>query len=208
MAVFLGGKTSGQEKEMIVVCLRTLYFGQIGIVVAMSGYIGQESLNSTLRATLLSMPSRINLFLRKMSVVILGSVFACMLSGGFCLVAYALKYQHSFEIGSFPQFIFLLFGAMISWIAVACISASLSMISQSMVLPIAALTPLFLGFSQMLLMITEAAKYLPDLAAMNLFLKPEQDAFPSVGLGITIQLLWLLLFGSSAMYLFCKRDVR
>lgn len=57
----------------------------------------------------------------------------------------------------------------LSWIQLAWITSALSIITKSLIAPIAIMLPLILGLSQMLFAISQLAKFLPTLATLNLF---------------------------------------
>ncbi len=197
-----------QEEDVVALCLRFLYLGQAGIVVAMAGFLGQEYTHSSLRTTLLTVPSRMRLFLTKKLVVVSSTIIAGILSSILCFIVIIAKYQYVFANDVLTKFITAVSLAIISWIVLGCISASLSIITKSLIVPIAVLFPMIIGGSQMLLAVTEVAKYLPDLAGMNLFLIPEQKTFLALGLGVTIQLMWVISLECTSAYVFHRRDIR
>ena len=96
---------------------------------------------------------------------------------------------------------------LLSNLFLAFLTAGLAFLFQSWVVPVSVLFPLLIGLSRLLATFIKEAKYLPDLATLNLFeYEGLQHSIDLSGLGI--QLFWLALVLSSAIFLSLKRDVR
>jgi len=98
--------------------------------------------------------------------------------------------------------------AMLSWVQIALITSGLAVLTKSLVAPIAIMISLILGLSQLLLKFFTLAKYLPDLAAINLFLTPGTATYLDTWSGLTVQFAWLMLLGTAAVWVTMRRDVR
>lgn len=197
-----------QSSDVIALCLRFLYLGQAGIIIAMAGFCGQEYSGSYLRTTLLTNSSRMKLLLTKKIIITVITIITGILSSILCIIVIIIKYQYVITFDLFIRFITTIPLAIISWVVLGLISGYISIITKSLIVPIAILFPLILGLSQMLLAITELAKYLPDLAGMNLFLLPEQKPFLTLWIGLIVQLIWIISLDCISTYLFQNRDVR
>ncbi|MNZ82720.1 hypothetical protein D3C78_1014250 [compost metagenome] len=97
---------------------------------------------------------------------------------------------------------------MLSWIQLAWITSALSIMTKSLIAPIAIMFPLILGLSQMLFMISQLAKFLPDLATMNLFSIPAVNVFLDKWSGLAVQFSWAVLLLTISAWLFSNRNVR
>lgn len=198
------GELLNQSENISSLCLRFQYLGHIGVIISISGYFGQEYTHTSLRTTLLANASRINLLFTKKAVTAITILLSNFLSGLFCLFVAFCQYNAAFsEMNSFIQAFFY---TNISWLTLGFLSASLVILSRSMVIPYCYFFPLVLGLNQLLLTIGKWAKFLPDLAGMNLFLIPNQNIFLAAANGIFVQLCLAILFGLFSTYLFCQRD--
>lgn len=197
-----------QSEDLIALCLRFLYLGQSGIIIAMAGFLGQEYTHSSLRTTLLANSSRMKLLQAKKAVMILSTIIAIILSSILCFTIVITKYQYGVTFDLITRFVSCVSMATISWILLGLISAYISIIAKSLIIPVAIIFPMILGLNQMLLAITQITKYLPDLAGINIFLIPEQKVFLSSLPGIIVQCMWVILFECISTNFFIKRDVR
>ena len=202
----IGAELSAQD--VIAGCMRALILGQAGIVLAAAGFFGQEYEQSCLRTTFLAVPKRIKTIGSKWIVLTIIVVLAGIISGLLSLIVGTLQYNCDMTFRLVAGFLASVMFAMISWVQIAWISAGLSILTKTMVAPIAIMLPLVLSLSQMLYALFKPAKFLPDLATINLFLTPKTATFLDVWPGITVQFAWVVLFGATAVWLTLRRDVR
>lgn len=203
----LTGSTMETHETMSMI-LRNFYITQAGLVVLSASFFGQEYNNSYLRTSLLSVPSRWKLIFSKVfvltSIVILISILSTLL----CLVVGYVQ-GNVLLTPTILQKLFLDVSiSMVSWILISWITAALSVITKSLIAPIAIMFPFILGLSQMLLAMTDVFKYLPDLATMNVFFDSAITTMLSINNGILVQITWSIVIGVIGIQLLKRRDVR
>ncbi|MNY37816.1 hypothetical protein D3C86_1724020 [compost metagenome] len=98
--------------------------------------------------------------------------------------------------------------SILSWIQLAWITSAVSIMTKSLIAPIAIMLPLILGLSQMLFAISQLAKFLPDLATMNLFSIPAVNIYLDKWSGLAVQFSWVVLLLTISAWLFSNRNVR
>ena len=126
---------------------------------------------------------------------------------GSCFLVMLARFDLSFSWSLLGKFLYYSSFGLLSNIFLAFLTAGLALLFQSWVVPVSVLFPLLIGLSRLLATFIKEAKYLPDLATLNLFeYEGLQQSIDLSGLGI--QLLWLALVWSSAIFLTLKRDVR
>ena len=204
----MGGGSILSAQDVAAGCMRTLILGQTGIVVAAAGFFGQEYEQSCLRTTFLAIPTRIKTAGAKWIVITVVAVFTGMASGLLSLAVGIIQYDCDITFRLIAGFVASIAPAMISWVQIAWISAGLSMLTKTPIAPIAIMLPLVFSLSQMLYSLFKPAKFLPDLAAINLFLSPKTTIFLDVWTGIAVQFAWAALFGVAAVWLTLRRDVQ
>lgn len=96
----------------------------------------------------------------------------------------------------------------ISWIQLAWITSALSILTKSLIAPIAIMFPLVLGLSQMLFDFSCFAKFLPTLATINLYTIPTVSIYLDKWSGLAVQFSWAVLLVAISAWLFLFRDVR
>lgn len=199
---------AGSEKEILSLCLQALYLGHPGIIVASAGCFGQEYSHSALRTTLLTQPSRLTLFCVKFVNITTIVVFTGIVS--IVLSLLVLFFQHDMEWTG--TLIIRLLGSIslpiLSWIQLAWITSALSIITKSLIAPIAIMLPLILGLSQMFFAISQLAKFLPTLATLNLFSIPEVNTLLDKWSGLAVQFSWVVLLLTISAWVFLYRNVR
>ena len=200
--------SSFQMSDVLALCLHTLYLGQVGVAVTAAGFFGQEYSGSCIRTTFLAVPSRKKVIVAKLIVLSISVMLAGMISALLSLVVGTLGFNSELTFKLTVKFMANVTLAIFSWIQIAFIASSLSVLTKSLVAPIAIMISLILGLSQLLLSISTLAKYLPDLATMNLFLTPNTITFLNTWSGITVQFVWVMLLGTAAAWLTIHRDVR
>jgi len=208
MGANISGGTELSVQDVISQCMRALFLGQAGIVIAAAGFFGQEYEQSCLRTTFLAVPKRIKTIGAKWIILAMIVVLSGMISGLVSLAVCIIQYNCDITFRLVAEFMVGVALAMISWAQMAWISAGLSMLTKTLITPIAIILPLVFSLSQMLYSLFKPAKFLPDLAAINLFLIPKTTNFLDVWPGITVQFAWVVLFGVTAVWLTLRRDVR
>ena len=179
--------------------LHALYMVQAGIVIAAASFFGQEYSRSCLRTTFLAVPSRIKAMAAKIIILLIAIIMTWMVSTALGWVVLRGK-AHDLLAKTMPT--------MISWLHMAVIAASLTVIMKSHIAPIAVMGSLILGLSQMLFSMIPQAKYLPDLATMKLFTESQMGLFLDVWQGIAVQFGWAFVLGSIALVMTLRHDVR
>lgn len=198
----------GREQEILSFYLQALYLGHPGIIVASAGYFGQEYSHSALRTTLLTQPSRLKLLCAKFLNTATFVLFTGIVSSVIGLIV--LMFQQDIEwTGSF---MIRLLGSIslgiLSWIQLAWITSALSIMTKSLIAPIAIMLPLVLGLSHMLFSFFQLAKFLPTLATMNLFSLPAVNIYLDKLSGLVVQFSWVVLLLTISAWLFSHRNVR
>ncbi|MDR1449703.1 MAG: ABC transporter permease [Propionibacteriaceae bacterium] len=189
-------------------CFRGLQLGQAGIVVATAAFFGQEYHNSSLRTTLLATPKRGLLLGAKLVLSAVLAFGACLVAGIIAVVEMSL----ADDMMSTPQ-IFASAGqrvlaASVSWLLLSWLSAGLCLVSRSALAAIAVLDALIVGLSELFLLFTKTARFLPDLAAMRLFIPASDGAYLPPLTGVITQGTWAFALLVPGWLLHLRRDVR
>jgi ABC-type transport system involved in multi-copper enzyme maturation permease subunit len=207
LLVMAGNETSSAQ-DATTACMRALFLGQAGIIVAAAGLCGQEYEQSCLRTTFLAVPARIKMMAAKWVVITIATILVGMLSGLLGLTIGIIQNDGYMPLHIVVGFVASAAFSLISWVQMAWISAGLSMLTKTMIVPLAILLPLVLSLSQMLYSFSKLAKFLPDLAAINLFLIPKTEVFLAEWPGIAVQFVWAALCGAAAVCVTLGSDVR
>lgn len=214
MLFLLGALSQGGSVQYIPIddffflYLKGLFIGQVSIIVAAAGLWGQEYSNSSLRTTLLAVPSRLKWLGAKILVLTTIVFVVGICSSLLCLAVAILQFKLNITSTFLLEFIQRTLPILLSWIQISWIAASISVITKSLVTPIAILFSLMLGLSQLLFLIFPISKYLPDMATTNLFLLQHVPNFLTVNQGLVTQFCWGLLLTIAAIYLSLRHDVR
>lgn len=200
--------TNVETKNLLTSSLLPLYYGQLGIALAGAFFWGQEYQNHTLQTTLLSIPSRKKMISVKLLLLTIIVTLAGLISSGLCLLVTYFHYNFILTMPLFIEFMEHVGLILLSWIQISWITSGIAMISTSVIIPISLLLPLILGMSQMLFSFLNLAKYLPDLATLNLFLPTPSPTFLNLEIGLLVQFIWVLVCLIPALRLTMTRDVR
>lgn len=184
---------------------KVLFLAQVGVILYSTNYIGQEYATSRLSATLLATPKRGQLLMSKLTVLTLITGASFILSMSLAMLVIKLNHQVSWAV-IFENSVMLI--AVLSWLILAYLSFFASILFKSGIVPLAIFASLILGMSQLMLVITKYAIYLPDLALMNYFSYPTSPLFLSRMCGLIVGLIWLLPLAILASKRFLCRDVR
>lgn len=201
----------GEEKGMdlyISKLLQSFYLGQVGVVVISALYFGQEFSNSTLRTSLTETPNRILFLLSKF----LGLTFWCMImlliSTVISLSVLQCVYQADLDPNHIGVLVKSLFPAYISSIEVCMITAGIIIVSKSMVVSLAILLSLILGFGHLLMQYSSCMMFFPVLSTMNSFLVFHANEYLSLRSGIVCQGVWCMALAILSTALLRIRSVR
>ncbi|ECB9820381.1 ABC transporter permease [Enterococcus termitis] len=203
-----GNSQSLMTHEVLSASLRNLFLSQIGLVIVSASFWGQEYSHSYLRTTLLAVPSRTKLTLSKMILLVFVVWVVGIVSSLICLGIGAIQYDSILTLHVILKFMSNVTIAMLSWTFITCITVALTIIFKSQIIPISIMFSLIIGLSQVLMSITKIAKYLPDLATMNLFFTTDVPTLLSGYEGLLIQFIWALVLFLIAFWLIQYRDVR
>ncbi|WP_137663429.1 ABC transporter permease [Enterococcus hulanensis] len=203
-----GNSQSLMNNEILSISLRNLFLSQAGLVIIAACFFGQEYSNSYLRTTLLTIPARIKLITTKIFLLTIIVWIIGFFSSLICLGVGIIQFNSSFSLTLILEFLIKVTIAMLSWTLITWITVFLTIITKSQILSIAMMFSLILGLSQMLFAMTVFAKYLPDLAAMNLFFTPRTTSLLNGSQGLLVQIIWSLFLGLISFGLIQYRDVR
>ncbi|MBC2149766.1 ABC transporter permease [Listeria booriae] len=203
-----GNSQSLMTHEVLSASLRNLFLSQIGLVIVSASFWGQEYSHSYLRTTLLAVPSRTKLILSKMILLVFVVWTVGIVSSLICLGIGAIQYDSILTLHVILKFMSNVTIAMLSWTFITCITVALTIIFKSQIIPISIMFSLIIGLSQVLMSITKTAKYLPDLATMNLFFTTDVPTLLSGYEGLLIQFIWVLVLFLISFGLIQYRDVR
>ncbi|MGL6199529.1 MAG: ABC transporter permease [Lachnospiraceae bacterium] len=197
-----------QTNDVLALCMRTLYLGHVGVAVTAAGLFGQEYTHSGIRTTFLAVPARMKVVAAKLIVLSISVVLAGMISAILSIAVGNFQFNGEITFNLMSEYMEHVTLAMLSWVLIAFITSNLAVLTKSLVAPIAVMISLILGLSQLLLKFFTLAKYLPDLAAMNLFLTPGTTEYLDTWAGVTVQFAWFMLLGILAVWVTMRGDVR
>lgn len=200
-------QTADLEVKALSEFLHALYLAQPAVVVLVSLYFGQDFIKSGLRTNFLAVSKRRFWLLGRISFLflLLLSLYFLIFLGCLAVLVWHFRILLSWEL--LGRFILYGLPALLSNLALAYLAAGLALLFESWILPVSLLFPLLVGLSRFLATFFKEAKYLPDLATLNLFeYQSLQQSFDLKGLGI--QLLWLILVWGAASVAIVKRDIR
>jgi len=177
------------------------------IVIFTSLYFAQEFVKSGMRTNFLTVSNRKAWLAGKILFLAMLLLILYSIMIGSCFLVMLARFDLDFSWSLLGKFLYYSFFGLLSNLFLAFLTAGLALLFQSWVVPVSVLFPLLIGLSRLLATFIKEAKYLPDLATLNLFeYEGLQHSIDLSGLGI--QLFWLALIWSSAIFLTLKRDVR
>lgn len=211
LILFFSGAGNDQSlvnNEILSISLRNLFLSQAGLVIIAASFFGQEYSNSYLRTTLLTIPARIKFVTAKIFLLTVIVWLIGLISSLICLGVGIIQFNSAFTLPLILDFLIKVTIAMLSWTLITWITVFLTIITKSQILPIAIMFSLILGLSQMLFAMTVFAKYLPDLATMNLFFTSHTTTLLNGSQGLFVQAIWSLFLSLISFGLIQYRDVR
>ena len=180
--------------------LQSIYLAQTIFAVFSAVFWGREFLKSSLRTSLLSIPSRVKFFCIKVIVTLL-SILCCFciaIGVGIGLVSFYFKFQLSQEFLS--TLLLKLIPPIIATIQISIITFCLTILMESMVSSLTIVLSMILGLGQLLLQYSSMMNILPVLVTMNSFSNKEISIYPSITEGLFLQSLWSIVFIGLAYY--------
>lgn len=188
--------------------LQSFYLGQVGAVVISALYFGQEFSNSTLRTSLTASPNRILFLLSKFLCLLFWCMMLLFLSTvvSFLVLQYAL--YADLDINNIGILLKSLFPAYLCSIELCMITAGIIIVSKSMVVSLALLLSMLLGFGHLLMQYSSIVTFLPVLCAMNSFLLFHTNEYLTLWSGILCQGVWCIVLAMTSNVLLRIRPVR
>ena len=180
--------------------LQSIYLAQTIFAVFSAVFWGREFLKSSLRTSLLSIPSRVKFFCIKVIITLL-SILCCFciaIGVGIGLVSFYFKFQLSQEFLS--TLLLKLIPPIIATIQISIITFCLTILMESMVSSLTIVLSMILGLGQLLLQYSSMMNILPVLVTMNSFSNKEISIYPSITEGLFLQSLWSIVFIGLAYY--------
>lgn len=188
--------------------LQGFYLGQVGVVVISALYFGQEFSNSTLRTSLIASPNRILFFMSKFLCLMFWCIMTLLLSTVISFVVLQCFFNAELDMKHIGFFIKSLFPAYLSSIELCMITAGLIIVSKSMVVSLAFMLSMLLGFGHLLMQYSSIMTFLPVLSTMNSFLLFHTNEYLSLWAGILCQGIWCIVLAITSYILLKIRSVR
>lgn len=183
-------------------------FGQPLVILLAALIFGSEYQNGLLRSSQLAIPSRARLFGAKIIVVSVLSFLLALFSIGIAvfLRQIVLGGSEDSPIIFTPDMWLNLVGVAINWTLISLVSAGLTVLAKSVLLPVIVLVPMVLGLGVSLVGVLPWLKFAPDLAGLQLM-----TTYPGIGLlepviGGLVMAAWAVALAFAALIVFSKRD--
>lgn len=186
---------------------RALQFPQVFAVIAAAVVFGAEFEGSCLRTTFLVSPQRRLVLLAKL-ITTLVVVLACGALGAALATAVIGFASHGVAPPGAGAVGIAVAKCLLAWLGLALLAFGVSVVSRSLIAPVAVLAPLVLGMGEMLLAITEQAALLPDVATSAAFVDRAGTTLLGFWPGLAVQSLWAAASLVPATVLVLRRDVR
>jgi ABC-2 type transport system permease protein len=184
-------------------------FGQPIVILIAALLAGTEYSGAQLRTTFLAGPVRSRVFAAKMIVVAaLSAAVAVIAIPAAVLLAHAALGDEGLRIDEFTSgMAWNLIGVAVNYTLIGVLTASVTLLARTIILPLVLLVPLVLGVTISLIGALPALKFMPDLAGLQLL-----TPYPGVGLlepvtGAILMAGWAVLIGGVAWLAFVRRDV-
>ena len=212
LAVAMGFNIKGSEAlssvSMETQGFEVAGFGQPLVILLAALIFGSEYHNGLLRSSQLATPSRVRLFGAKTIVVSALAFLLALLSIGIAvfLRQIVLGGSEGSLVIFTPDMWLNLVGVAINWTLISLVSAGLTVLAKSVLLPVIVLVPMVLGLGVSLVGVLPWLKFAPDLAGLQLM-----TTYPGIGLlepviGGLVMAAWAMLLASAAFVVFSKRD--
>lgn len=187
---------------------RGALLGQLGAVVFASAVFGQEFEGASLRTTYLAVPRRSLVLTVKLALTGLIVAGLCVASGLALILARLILAPGVMTGAELRSTGIWIAQFSLTWILMAGVSFGISLILGSSVATIAILVPMMLALSQVIYILTDLARFLPDLAGYRLI---NDEAFPALlpaPLGAAVQAAWAVTLLAFGWWRTRHRDVR
>lgn len=183
--------------------LQALYISQVGVIIMSASFFGQEYFDSSLRTTFLANSRRTNVLVAKMLILAIVSILAGSISVGLGIVITQFHniYFTSYAFGRVALTI-------LSWLMIGWISGFVAVIFKSHIISMTIIIPLLLAVNQLLVAMSSIFRFLPDVAARNLFTVYPNQLFLTAQTGVKVQFIWVIVIGVWAMWLYLFRNVK
>lgn len=186
---------------------RAALMGQLGAVIFAASVFGQEFEGSLLRTTYIAVPRRLMVLGVKLALCLAIVALSC-LAWSLTLLAARLAVGApgmdagavSTSLGWFAQFT-------LTWVLMAMVGFGLSLILGSATVTIAILIPLMLGLSQVFYVLTDLARFLPDLAGYRLINDEAFSVMLPPTIGAAVQAAWAFGLLAVGWKRLSRRDV-
>ena len=183
-------------------------FGQPLVILLAAVIVGSEYRSGLLRSTQLATPRRVRLLAAKV-IVIAGLTFtlAIVSTGLAVMLRQAVLGDDGIPPNEFTSGMWLnVLGVGVNWMLIALVSAALTVLARSALLPVIVLVPLVLGLGVALVTVLPWLKYAPDLAGLQLI-----SRYPGIGLldpitGGVVMAAWAAALLLPAFIVFTRRD--
>jgi ABC-2 type transport system permease protein len=183
-------------------------FGQPLVILLAAVVVGSEYRDGLLRSSVLAVPRRGRLLGAKV-IVIAGLAFtlAVVSTGLAVLLRQAVLGDDGIPPNEFTAGMWLnVLSVGVNWMLIALISAALTVLARSALLPVIVLVPLVLGLGVALVSVLPWLKYAPDLAGLQLI-----SRYPGMGLldpmpGGVVMAAWAAALLLPAFIVFTRRD--
>jgi ABC-2 type transport system permease protein len=182
-------------------------FGQPLVILLAALIFGSEYQNGLLRSSQLATPSRSRLFAAKTIVVGTLSFTLALFSIGVAVFLRRIVLGDADLSTMFTPDVGLnLLGVAINWTLISLVSAGLTVLAKSVLLPVIILVPMVLGLGVSLVAVLPWLKFAPDLAGLQLM-----TMYPGIGLlqpviGGLVMAAWAVSLVFAGLVVFSRRD--
>lgn len=205
VALGIGSVTASNEFDWTQGLSRAAMVGQFGAVILAAAVFGQEFDGANLRTTYLCIPRRSRVLGVKLAL--------CSVTVAACCLLWSLPMSAARMVWAGPgaedawTMLARCGGFTLTWVLMAAVSFGLSLVLGSLVVTIAILIPLMLGVSQVVYVLTDLARFLPDLAGYRL-INSDLSAMLPPALGAAVQAIWAVALVGWGAWRLHRRDVR
>ncbi|ASD20848.1 hypothetical protein B7495_00930 [Cryobacterium sp. LW097] len=183
-------------------------FGQPLVILLAALIVGCEYQNGLLRSSQLAVPNRLRLLGAKAIVVAALAFLLAVVAVGLGVAVRQVSTGGAgiAELELTPAMTLNLLMVGLNWTCISLISAALTVLARSILLPVIVLIPLVLGLGVALVGLLPWLKFTPDLAGLQLI-----SRYPGMGLleplpGGVVMVAWVVLLLAPAFVLFGRRD--
>lgn len=183
-------------------------FGQPLVILLAAVIVGSEYQHGVLRSSQLATPRRALLLGAKVVIISALAVTLAIVSTTLAvLLRQTVLGDDGVPLGEFTAGMWLnVLSVALNWMLIALISAALTVLARSVLLPVLVLVPLVLGLGVALVTMLPWLRYAPDLAGLQLI-----SRYPGIGLldpvpGGVVMAAWAAALLLPAFIVFTRRD--